>query len=545
METNKPYQVASHGNGDGAPQGDPFVNEAPSYPQAYTHFPVVRGRETPRIGRGPPPNPSRHGRSVSIDSPTVAQRHASGNPMFFDPAVTPTPNRTGYPAQHVHAPQNVQYGLATDQNTQLLYTLLGKMDTVLDENRNLVSSVGELKQRVTMLEQGGYALQAGRRRGPQRGRPVTRMQSTRRPVSQQSENDSDDFIDPVLRAVEALDGASETTTETEFSEDADDTASIADGYNGGPVVIDDGTLTRGERKATRLRISQIFRQVCNVFGKEWPAVSELRVNPITKRQYPTPNFNSDVLHPDNCALFRKVGLRAQVVLSVPAWPKALKRLKTLKDPIVWDLDFTTECAKKSFCSYKKQWQAQATIEGWEKAEEKEKRDRRTQRRVLKSEQIKKISDAVAEENDMDAITSPTKCLASTPTPKHPKTHENWKFRMATIAKLPKDPASLKNTHFLEVLVSEWRAEAVIHRLVHSLQRRYKKNGKGGSAQQYHRVCAVRRSTRIPRYAPYNSGIKQDWFEDVKKNPDLALQVEDWGRYETPDGCEFKSIPLPA
>ncbi|KAJ7859600.1 hypothetical protein B0H14DRAFT_2746191 [Mycena olivaceomarginata] len=509
--------------GDGAPQGDPFVNEAPSYPQAYTHFPVVRGRETPRIGRGPPPNPSRHGRSVSIDSPTVAQRHASGNPMFFDPAVTPTPNRTGYPAQHVHAPQNVQYGLATDQNTQLLYTLLGKMDTVLDENRNLVSSVGELKQRVTMLEQGRYTLQAGRRRGPQRGRPVTRMPSTRRP---------------------ALDGASETTTETEFSEDTDDTASIADGHNGGPVVIDDGTLTRGERKATRLRISQIFRQVCNVFGKEWPAFSELRVNPITKRQYSTPNFNSDVLHPDNCALFRKVGLRAQVVLSdTAAWPKALKRLKTVKDPIVWDLDFTTECAKKSFRSYKKQWQAQATIEGREKAEEKEKRDRRTQRRVLKSEQIKKISDAVAEENDMDAMficdsTHPEYLSDEMSGPdsdaETPETHENWKFRMATIAKLPKDPASLKNTHFLEVLVSEWRAEAYTDF-----------NGKGGSAQQYHRVCAGRRSTRIPRYAPYNSGIKQDWFEDVKKNPDLALQVEDWGRYEMPDGCEFKSIPLPA
>ncbi|KAJ7815368.1 hypothetical protein B0H14DRAFT_2847868 [Mycena olivaceomarginata] len=523
--------------GDGAPQGDPFVNEAPSYPQAYTHFPVVRGRETPRIGRGPPPNPSHHGRSVSIDSPTVAQRHASGNPMFFDPAVTPMPNRTGYPAQHVHAPQN---------NTQLLYTLLGKMDTVLDENRNLVSSVGELKQRVTMLEQGGYALQAGCRRGPQRGRPVTRMPSTRRPVSQQSENDSDDFVDPVLRAVEALDGASETTTETEFSEDADNTASIADGHNGGPVVIDDGTLTRGERKATRLHISQIFRQVCNVFGKEWPAVSELRVNPITKRQYPTPNFNSDVLHPDNCALFRKVGLRAQVVLSdTAAWPKALKRLKTLKDPIVWDLDFTTECAKKSFRSYKKQWQAQATIEGREKAEEKEKRDRRTQRRVLKSEQIKKISDAVAEENDMDAMficdsTHPEYLSDEMSGPdsdaETPETHENWKFCMATIAKLPKDPTSLKNTHFLEVLYTDF---------VHSLQRHYKKNGKGGSAQQYHRVCAGRRSTRIPRYAPYNSGIKQDWFEDVKKNPDLALQVEDWGRYETPDGCEFKSIPLPA
>ncbi|KAJ7803084.1 hypothetical protein B0H14DRAFT_2889988 [Mycena olivaceomarginata] len=477
--------------GDGAPQGDPFVNEAPSYPQAYTHFPVVRGRETPRIGRGPPPNPSRHGRSVSIDSPTW-------QPHVFDPAVTPTPNCTGYPAQHVHAPQNVQYGLATDQNTQLLYMLLGKMDTVLDENRNLVSSVGELKQRVTMLKQGRYALQAGRRRGPQRGRPVTRMPSTRRPVSQQSENDSDDFIDPVLRAVEALDGASETTTETEFSEDADDTASIADGHNG----------VQGERKATRLRISQIFCQVCNIFGKDTP----------------TPNFNSDVLHPDNCVLFRKVGLRAQVILS---------RLKTLKDPIIWDLDFTTECAKKSFRSYKKQWQAQATIEGREKAEEKEKRDRHTQRRVLKSEQIKKISDAVAEENDMDAMficdsTHPEYLSDEMSGPdsdaETPKTHENWKFRMATIANSPKTP----------LLVSEWRAEAYTDF-----------NGKGGSAQQYHRVCAGWRSTRIPRYAPYNSGIKQDWFEDVKKNPDLALQVEDWGRYETPDGCEFKSIPLPA
>ncbi|KAJ7832467.1 hypothetical protein B0H14DRAFT_3712181 [Mycena olivaceomarginata] len=205
-----------------------------------------------------------------------------------------------------------------------------------------------------------------------------------------------------------------------------------------------------------------------------------RVNPITKRQYPTPNFNSDVLHPDNCALFRKVGLRAQVVLSdTAAWPKALKRLKTLKDPIVWDLDFTTECAKKSFRSYKKQWQAQATIKGREKAEEKEKRDRHTQRRVLKSEQIKKISDAVAEENDMDTMficdsTHPEYLSDEMSGPdsdaETPETHENWKFRMATIAKLPKDPASLKNTHFLEVLVSEWRAEAYTD-FVHSLQRR--------------------------------------------------------------------------
>ncbi|KAJ7318439.1 hypothetical protein DFH08DRAFT_820043 [Mycena albidolilacea] len=160
-----------------------FVHEALLYPQASTHFPIVCGRETARIGWGPPPNPSGHGHSVSIDSPTVAQRHASGNPI-----------------------------LTADQNTQLLYTLLGKMDMVLDENQNLVSSV----------------------------------------VSQQSENDSDDFVDPVLCAVEALDGASETTTKTEFSEDDDDSTSIVDGHSECPVVIDDETLTRGKRKATRV-----------------------------------------------------------------------------------------------------------------------------------------------------------------------------------------------------------------------------------------------------------------------------------------------------
>jgi hypothetical protein len=165
--------------------------------------------------------------------------------------VTPTPNRINYP------PQRAQYGPDTDQ---LLFTLLGKMDAVLDENRNLVNCVGELTHRVTVLEQGAYAPQAGRRRGPQRGRAIARAPSTRRSVLHHSP--SSELIDPVLRGVEALDNTSETTTDTatgsEFSDDVDDCASSAGNDNEGPVVIDEGMLTKTERKAARVRSLLIF-----------------------------------------------------------------------------------------------------------------------------------------------------------------------------------------------------------------------------------------------------------------------------------------------
>ncbi|KAJ7882753.1 hypothetical protein B0H14DRAFT_2702796 [Mycena olivaceomarginata] len=233
---------------------------------------------------------------------------------------------------------------------------------------------------------------------------------------------------------------------------------------------------------------------------------------------PPRTSRTDVLNIDNCALFRKVGERAQrVLVDQAAWPKALKRLKTLGDPITWDLDFTTHCAKQPFRSYKKQWHRQVTEEGREKAEEKEKRDRRIQWRVMKSEQIHKVVEAVAEDTGMD--------VAFLRISTHPEylSDEDWKFRLATLANLRNDPTSLKATQILEVLVPGWRDE----------QYTEFKRGKGNS-KQYHRVYAGRVSTRIPRYAPYNSG----------NNPDLALQITDWGNYDEPGGCEFKPIPLP-
>ncbi|KAJ7312721.1 hypothetical protein DFH08DRAFT_821888 [Mycena albidolilacea] len=68
-------------------------------------------------------------------------------------------------------------------------------------------------------------------------------------------DDSDESIDPALRAVKALDNLSDTTTETatgsEFSDDVDDHAADDDG----PLVIDEGMLMKAERKATRQPIS--------------------------------------------------------------------------------------------------------------------------------------------------------------------------------------------------------------------------------------------------------------------------------------------------
>jgi hypothetical protein len=87
----------------------------------------------------------------------------------------------------------------------------------------------------------------------------------------------------------------------------------------------------------------------------------------------------------------------------------------------------------------------------------------------KSQQIAKVAEAVAEENNMDVTfirdSTHVEYLSDEMSgpdsdAETPETHENWKFRLATLAKLPNDPTSLKNTHILQVLVPDWRAEPV-------------------------------------------------------------------------------------
>ncbi|KAK7059538.1 hypothetical protein R3P38DRAFT_3522753 [Favolaschia claudopus] len=517
--------------GEGAPQGDPFVNAGLQPPHAHRR----RAREQPQyepLGRGPPPTPSRPTRSVSVDSPGAApsRLRSFADPTSLDSEATPTPNRIAYMPQHLAAVPHLQYGLVADQNTQLLLTLVNKMDALLAESHHTGSALQDITRRVTRLEEG--------MQGPQ---PV------RRQVIVQS-NDSEEWLHPSLRSTHGSDDS-----DSEF--DADDSEASTGSVNAPEIefhsgqeafVIDEQALTKSEKTAARLHISDIFRQFVNVpVGKEWPPIDEVRVDRSTP-----PRTNFDVKHFHNSALFERIGLRAQQLMANKAsWPGSLKRLKKVSDPFVWDLAFTTECAKGSFRSFKRDWRLQQnTAARGKDKEEKEKRDRRVQRRVVKSTQIAKVIDAVAVDKNDDYVqflhtaTHPEYLSdeVSGPDSDGDEGLEDWVYRLAKIANLPTDPASLKKTNILEVLVPDWRADEYGD-FVHSLEQRYQRKGKGGNTKQYHRVNAGRASKRIPRYAPYNSGIKSDWLDEARGNNELALQVADWGKYEAPVGCEFESL----
>jgi hypothetical protein len=113
--------------------------------------------------------------------------------------------------------------------------LLGKMDAVLDEKRNLVNCVGEL---------------------------------------------------------EALNSPSETTTAmatgSEFSDDADNCASTTGNDNESPVVTNKETLTKAERKAVRVHSLLIFSfNSINTFPSYAFLISSAKFATYLERNGPT------------------------------------------------------------------------------------------------------------------------------------------------------------------------------------------------------------------------------------------------------------------
>lgn len=126
--------------------------------------------------------------------------------------------------------------------------------------------------------------------------------------------------------------------------------------------------------------------------------------------------------------------------------------------------------------------------------------------------------------------------------------EAWKVRLLGAAGYPTDHASVSRHKILEVLIPGWRAENVSLALLFrsyltilkygKLLRESRRRNNGKYAQKYLRIYSDRVSTRIPRYAPYNSAIDQAWLEEPKKNPENATLLADWNSYPEPDGCTF-------
>jgi hypothetical protein len=126
--------------------------------------------------------------------------------------------------------------------------------------------------------------------------------------------------------------------------------------------------------------------------------------------------------------------------------------------------------------------------------------------------------------------------------------EAWKVRLLGAPGYPTDHTSVSSYDVLEVLIPGWRVENVSRALrFHSyltilkygkFLRESRRRNSGKHAQKYLRIYTDRVSTRIPRYAPYNSAIDQAWLEEKKKNPENASLLADWSSYPEPEGCTF-------
>jgi hypothetical protein len=59
-------------------------------------------------------------------------------------------------------------------------------------------------------------------------------------------------------------------------------------------------------------VTQVFRLVCDVPGRDWPDPTVIRTNPVTGQEYPTPFFDRKVSDRQNGNIVRAV---AQQVMS--------------------------------------------------------------------------------------------------------------------------------------------------------------------------------------------------------------------------------------
>ncbi|KAJ7760253.1 hypothetical protein DFH07DRAFT_1022022 [Mycena maculata] len=377
-----------------------------------------------------------------------------------------------------------------------------QMDMLVQMMQTLLQDTNELKGRVASIEariSSSTIPTLTRTTVAHRGRPTRSKtkatSSSRQGRTMDVSSDSDaHWIDPAL-ADSSPDASADTDQDRESVADSDSFGS--------------SNLTPTEHRALQGFISKLFRRVCDVPDGRWPDPELIRVNPTTNEIYPTPFFGVRVDEERNQKVFR-VAEQAAIELQ----------------------------------SFKSQWKEGQSDEAAARGKMKRTMDRRNKRRKQKATQINKVIERFAALYGIDPkalkMALHEQYLSdevSGPEEESGETKAAWTVRLAAAAGKPLSPAALKNIHFLEVLVPTWRSDDY-STLIHNVE-----DFKVGESKpldelniKYTRVSLGRPSDRIPGYAPYDFGYKEDWLREARAIDATKNLVKDWGKYPVPDGC---------
>ncbi|KAF7367178.1 hypothetical protein MSAN_00977700 [Mycena sanguinolenta] len=305
------------------------------------------------------------------------------------------------------------------------------------------------------------------------------------------------------------------------------------------------------RRAAQGFVSKTFREVCGVGPKdEWPDPSVTRYNDVTGERYLNPDFDSAVTDPGNCLLISAVARQAELDLQDEQLrPSVLTDLKA-----TWDLSVLERMVRKSFSTFRGQWNVQTDAAAAAKLKAHRKDHRWQQRRILKVDQKRSVVKAFAAEHKLDVKfvesllhEAHESDEASGPEEDSGESHETWKVRMAATAGISvTSPSALAKLEFLEVLEPEWRSDDLSN-IGHALHVKWfnSLSAREKNCIKFIRVRDTHRSQRrIPDYTPWDFGISIPWLDENKKLPENEGLLHDWGTYGNPSGFDatfFDSI----
>ncbi|KAJ7927672.1 hypothetical protein B0H13DRAFT_1970136 [Mycena leptocephala] len=426
-----------------------------------------------------------HFRSASMDSPQRSVQPTHYHAPTFGDNSTPTPATSyGRPARHhstLHPP------LMEHPQSDLLQGIHGMLQGLVDRVSALEVTV--VNAALTSAPARGLPAQRGRVTNAKRQRI---LHSRNAGHSTRSQDDSCENIDPALVSEEdaATDDGQETTTDAES-----DASSVCSNVN----------LDKREQAVLQGFVTSLFRRYCRVSGSNRPNPGDIHKNPITGQVYPIPRFTASTTNTTKRS--------ARELRDRECWPQGLKLRQDGSNPY-WDFAHLFHCTKEAFRNLKRGWRRNETPELVAK---KASTDRRLKRREEKSIQSKNNAVEIAQEFQL------TQCFV--------RDVAHAEYQSDGVSGPETDSGESKEAW--KVLTPGWRVENY-----GKLLREPRRRNSGKHAQKYLRLYTDRVSTRIPRYAPYNSAIDQAWLEEKKKNPDNATLLADWNSYPEPDGCTF-------